>query len=97
MKKLFLILLLALLVACGQSVGERETAVTTSAPTTAVPATQPATPVETDEPADTAPPVESDTFPVAGTVAEASQVRPSDWTKGAVNPLVSIIEYGDFQ
>ena len=35
-------------------------------------------------------------FP-ATTVQEASIVRERDWKKGAEDPLVSIIEYGDFQ
>ena len=35
-------------------------------------------------------------FP-ATTVEEASIVRDRDWTKGTDDPLVSIIEYGDFQ
>ncbi len=29
--------------------------------------------------------------------AQASVVRARDWTKGAEEPLVTIIEYGDFQ
>ena len=35
-------------------------------------------------------------FP-ATNVAEASIVRDRDWTIGADDPLVTIIEYGDFQ
>jgi hypothetical protein len=35
-------------------------------------------------------------FP-ATTVAEASIVRDRDWSQGTADPLVSIIEYGDFQ
>ena len=35
-------------------------------------------------------------FP-ATNVAEASIVRDRDWTIGATDPLVAIIEYGDFQ
>ncbi len=33
----------------------------------------------------------------ATTPAEAAQVRPQDWAIGANDPLVTIIEYGDFQ
>lgn len=35
-------------------------------------------------------------FP-ATTPAEASIVRDRDWTKGATEPVVTVIEYGDFQ
>ncbi|NHZ71938.1 MAG: hypothetical protein GWP17_02495 [Aquificales bacterium] len=35
-------------------------------------------------------------FP-AKNVQEASIVRDRDWTKGTDDPLVTIIEYGDFQ
>lgn len=35
-------------------------------------------------------------FP-ATTVEEASIVRDRDWVKGTDDPLVAIIEYGDFQ
>lgn len=33
----------------------------------------------------------------ATSVAEASSIRPQDWVKGANEPKVVIIEYGDFQ
>ena len=33
----------------------------------------------------------------AETVAEAGVIRDRDWTKGAEDPLITIIEYGDFQ
>lgn len=33
----------------------------------------------------------------ATSVAEASSIRPQDWVKGASDPKVVIIEYGDFQ
>jgi hypothetical protein len=35
--------------------------------------------------------------PQAEVLAAASQVRQSDWTEGAEEPAVTIIEYGDFQ
>lgn len=34
---------------------------------------------------------------VAETPAEAAEIRPQDWVKGAEDPLVAIVEYGDFQ
>jgi hypothetical protein len=87
MKKLLLLGIIMLLAACGQSVGRGETAVTSepSAP-------EPETSSPTIEPT-----AEIVHYPVAGTIAEAAQVRDSDWAKGAAEPLVSIIEYGDFQ
>jgi hypothetical protein len=33
----------------------------------------------------------------ATTPEEAGIVRPQDWVKGATDPIVSIIDYGDFQ
>lgn len=36
-------------------------------------------------------------FEPATTVEEAAVVREQDWRKGAADPLVVIIEYGDFQ
>ncbi|NJN53403.1 MAG: hypothetical protein HC804_00810 [Anaerolineae bacterium] len=86
-------MIILLLAACGQSVG---TAVT-STPVTAVASSEPAASGETDSPATAEPAAEIVQVPVAGSVAEAAQVRASDWTKGTTDPLVSIIEYGDFQ
>lgn len=36
-------------------------------------------------------------FTPATTPEEAGIVRPQDWVKGASDPVVTIIEYGDFQ
>jgi hypothetical protein len=36
-------------------------------------------------------------FTPATNVAEAAQLRPDDHTHGAADPVVTIIEYGDFQ
>ena len=47
---------------------------------------------DTTTAADTAP---ADAF--GGTLEEASIVRERDWVKGATVPVVTIIEYGDFQ
>lgn len=99
MKKLFLLLLMGLFVACGPGgTAEGETAVsndTDGAADTASEAT-----AEVIAPAATptrGPTIDVVHYPVAGTVAEAAQIRDTDWSKGAEEPLVSIIEYGDFQ
>ena len=34
---------------------------------------------------------------IASNAADAGVIRDRDWTKGADDPLVTIIEYGDFQ
>jgi hypothetical protein len=36
-------------------------------------------------------------FTPAQNVADAAQLRPEDYTHGAAEPVVTIIEYGDFQ
>ncbi|KAA3664442.1 MAG: hypothetical protein DWQ04_05725 [Chloroflexi bacterium] len=36
-------------------------------------------------------------FIAATSVAEAAELRSQDWTLGAENPRITIIEYGDFQ
>ncbi|MCP4363049.1 MAG: hypothetical protein GY796_34020 [Chloroflexi bacterium] len=36
-------------------------------------------------------------YPTAATIDEAAAVRDTDWVIGAEDPLVTIIEYGDFQ
>lgn len=41
--------------------------------------------------------VSSDAITPARTAAEAGILRDRDWTKGAEDPLITIIEYGDFQ
>lgn len=96
MKKLFVLLLVGLLVACGQSVRERE-AEMAGVLATAVVSTAPAAAPETNEAANPEPADESAGSPIAATVAEAAQVRSSDQTKGAADPLITIIEYSDFQ
>lgn len=56
-----------------------------------------------DAPPEESPAVVAPTDPLNNEVtigqnaAEAGQVRERDWTKGAQDPLVTIIEYGDFQ
>lgn len=39
----------------------------------------------------------TDAITPAETAAEAGVLRDRDWTKGAEEPLITIIEYGDFQ
>jgi hypothetical protein len=41
--------------------------------------------------------VSGDPITVANSPQEAGVVRDRDWSKGAEDPLVTIIEYGDFQ
>jgi hypothetical protein len=57
-----------------------------------------------DVPADSETESNSEVEPVSGaaitpaaTAAEAGVVRERDWTKGAEDPMITIIEYGDFQ
>jgi hypothetical protein len=86
MRRIILSLLgLLLLVACGPS--SATTDPTTSEAPTAVPPQAPTLPA--------AQPAEAG-FP-ATTPEEAGVVRQRDWTKGAAEPVVTIIEYGDFQ
>ncbi len=96
MKKLFLLLMVGLLTACGQSVGVREPGVD-NAQDTAVATTVPTPPEDGANNADLEPTNDTIQYPVAGSIAEAAQLRDSDQTKGAVDPLVTIIEYSDFQ
>ncbi len=102
MKKLLILLLMLLLVACGAAAppdvetetgGVEQGAVSDTAGYNA-----------NEEAAATAvPPAESPVIEgdakitPAITPAEAAQVRPQDWAIGADDPLVTIIEYGDFQ
>lgn len=84
MRKIFLLLVgLLFLAACGPAGTPASPA--TSEPSTAVPPQAP--PISQ--------PVEAG-FP-ATTPEEAGIVRQRDWVKGADDPVVTIIEYGDFQ
>lgn len=104
MKRIILLLAMALvLAACGSTVSS-ETAVTVPAESaqsaapaeTAVPTAQPTVETESEPAADSAEMAAIPGFP-ATTVAEASIVRDRDWTQGTYAPIVAIIEYGDFQ
>jgi hypothetical protein len=108
MKKILLIMLLLLLVACG---GAAETAVNEEQAVAAAPTNAP-TAAPTDTPMPTAAPVEevaeeeavaeetavdAPAIPFEELLADASSVRTNDWVKGTNDPLITIIEYGDFQ
>jgi len=103
MKRLVLLFAIGLLLAaCGST--STETAVTepeeVAKPETAVVEEEPAaeTDLESESNPDTQP---EELAAIAGfpatNVAEASIVRDRDWTLGTDDPLVTIIEYGDFQ
>lgn len=90
MRRVGYLLMILLLAACGTA-------------NVAVPTAEPAD--EAPEPtgaADANPEQESrpaygDSIAPAQTPVEAGVIRERDWTKGAEDPLVTIIEYGDFQ
>jgi hypothetical protein len=100
MKKAIWLLLLALLLACGPSTANTQPADTDDQEDTAV-ANVEVTADANDETTETDTPVAGATnledFSPAGTVEEAAVVREQDWQKGAADPSVVIIEYGDFQ
>lgn len=89
-----------LLVACGAT--STETAVSVpeepARPETDSTEIEPVAETETEDESSSEPAneIEISGFP-ATTVAEASIVRDRDWVKGTDDPLVAIIEYGDFQ
>jgi hypothetical protein len=90
MRKLLLLPLLLLLVACG---GPTEPEIVDQ------PAEEDAksTTVSEAAPESQAEMVSADPITPAKTAAEAGAIRDRDWTKGAEDPLITIIEYGDFQ
>ncbi len=96
-KLLFFVFLIMLLAACGGGTAE-------------LPTTEPQAPAAnptTDEAADSAeteaepvaeePQPETDASFPAANVADAAVIRQQDWVKGAEEPIVTIIEYGDYQ
>ncbi len=86
MRKLFFLPLLLLIAACGAASGPEVTPVPES--------------VDSEEtaPQSTVPASSSSTTVLTGsTPEEASIIREQDHVKGASDPLVTIIEYGDFQ
>jgi len=98
MKKALWLLVLALLFACGPSTTDTQPADTEadSAVTDTNETAQTTDEATTSNNAVVAA-ANLDNFSPAGTVAEAAVVREQDWRKGAVDPAVVIIEYGDFQ
>jgi len=97
MKKILLLLVLLLAVACGgpeapvaetTDAEESETAVST--PDTVVEDVPPTAMAHTSSSAPT-------DFTPASNPAEASEVRDFDHITGATDPAVTIIEYGDYQ
>lgn len=100
MRKLLILPLLLLLVACGSADAPQDTA-----PSEDTAANESSAPAETSaddsavEETDSGEPVQSGKASVVtGTTPEqASIVREQDHVKGAAEPTVSIIEYGDFQ
>ena len=101
MRKIWLLPILFLLAACqaggGAPVEDRTDteAVAESSETTSDPVTE--TDSEDTEVVD--PPTDplDNNITISDNPAEAGVVRERDWTKGAEDPLVTIIEYGDFQ
>ena len=110
MKRFLFLFGLFALVACATSQNEGEA--TLPAETVAI-EEQPATtvPVASAEPSEDQPtevPTSSptattvaeaveDAFEIAGTIAEAGQIRDHDWVKGNPSAEVVVVEYGDFQ
>lgn len=101
MRKYLLLLMMALLVACGAA----EPPANDSAPAGGQATDDNGDGATNDsaqntQPADAGaasdlepiPAIEPSTFPV-----EAAEIRSRDWVKGAAEPVVSIIEFGDFQ
>lgn len=90
MRRVGYLLLLLLLAACGTA---------NVAVPTAEPVDEAADPTSAAQ-ANTEPesqPLSGDSPAPAQTPAEAGVIRERDWTKGTEEPLVTIIEYGDFQ
>jgi len=89
MRKLLLLFLLLFLVACGaseatESSGEADEGSESKAAPEAKPKSQTAA-------------VSADPIAPGETAAEAGIIRDRDWSKGAEDPMITIIEYGDFQ
>jgi len=89
MRKLLLLPFLLLLVACGTS--GADDAVTESVDDAVTESVDEA--VLESAPAK----VSGDPIIIANSPQEAGVVRDRDWIKGTEDPLVTIIEYGDFQ
>lgn len=90
MRRLLLLPLLLLLAACGAS---------EAADTKDEPADENAAPTVVSETVtdDQSASLSADTITPAKTAVEAGVIRDRDWSKGPEDPLITIIEYGDFQ
>lgn len=112
MKKALWLLLLATLLACGPTTADPSANANSAEDEAAVSDTNEDAEevVEEDEaeaPADNSAETETspamvaatnfEDFAPASTVEEAATIREQDWRKGAAEPSVVIIEYGDFQ
>jgi hypothetical protein len=99
MKKAIWLLLLTTLLACGSATTEVQPTEIDLEEDTAVPNTE--VTAETNDNTESQPlvllPDAVEDFSPAKSVAEAAVIREQDWSKGAVDPVVVIIEYGDFQ
>lgn len=112
-KRICLLFFLFFLMSCGPSGGEpaavnQEPTITpallATATTEATAVPEPTTtseptaePTTSGEETSTAPDAFSAGYSPATTVDEAAVVREQDWVRGAAEPMVTIIEYGDFQ
>lgn len=95
MRKIWLLPFLFLLAACASGGGAPTESQQNSDPDSSSAVTE--APSE-DSPSDSAPGQPLDNAITIGkNPAEAGEVRDRDWTKGAEDPLITIIEYGDFQ
>ena len=98
MKKAIWLLLLTLLLACGPSTTNTQPADTDTEEETAVSNLETNDETGQSEGGTSAVAATNlEDFSPAGTVPEAAVIREQDWRKGAVDPAVVIIEYGDFQ
>ena len=91
MRRIFLLILLFLLLA---GCAAPEAAGPTAEPERDAP--EP-TAVSEDSVENSEPVAALDPISPAQTAAEAGVIRDRDWTQGADDPLITIIEYGDFQ
>lgn len=96
MKKLIWLALIILLAACGSADNDAATLPVGTAVTAPTDGDDSAE-TETDNTAAVAQPETAAEFVTAVTIEQAAQTKPTDQTKGATDPLVTIIEYGDFQ
>ena len=97
-KTLFFVFLMMLLAACGGGTAVSPTA-ESEVPAAKPPTKEAAEAVATEtvvEEVEEAENAADASFPAAN-VAGAAVVRERDWVKGAEEPIITIIEYGDFQ